>query len=73
MRSVADVLRTQTAEAVRRFSVEDRIALALSLGDADLDLYARVNGLDRATALARLRAQRARGRPVHSRSADPAR
>lgn len=71
VRSVADELRVRTTQAVLSLPVDARIALALSLGDADLDLYVRASGLDRATALAHLRSQRARGRVVRSRSADP--
>lgn len=73
MKSVADDLRAQTTEAVLRLPLQARIALALSLGDADLDLYVRTSGLDRATALAQLRAQRSRDRASYSRSADPLR
>ena len=73
MKSVADALRVQTSESVRRLPIEARIALALSLGDADLDLYVRTSGLDRAAALARLRAQRSGNRAIYSRAADPLR
>lgn len=71
MKSVADDLRARTAAAVLQLPLQERIALALSLGDADLDLYVRTSGLDRAAALARLRAQRSHGRANYSRSADP--
>ena len=60
MKSVADDLRGQTTSAVLQLSLQARIALALSLGDADVDRYGLTNGLDCATALARLRAQRSR-------------
>lgn len=73
MKSVADDLRVRTSEAVRQRPLKARMALALSLGDADLDLFVRSSGLDRATALTRLRAQRARDRAHYSRSADPLR
>ncbi len=72
MKSVADELRLRTAEAVLRMPVAERIALALSLGDQDLELYMGANGLERTEALKRLRAQRARGRIVYSAAADPA-
>jgi hypothetical protein len=52
--------------------VNSRILLALSLGDDDLAIFARTNGLDRREAAARLRVQRARGRRV-SIAAAPAR
>lgn len=41
MRSVADDLRRDTAARVRAMTVSERIALALSLGDDDLDRYVR--------------------------------
>lgn len=68
---MADDLRARTTAAVIKLPIQARIELALSLGDADLDLYMRTSGLDRATALAQLRAQRSRGRANYSRSADP--
>ena len=70
MRSVADSLRERTTAAVLRLSVRERIALALRLGDADLDLYVQASRVDRDEALTRLRAQRARGRTGYSRAAD---
>jgi hypothetical protein len=72
MKSIADGLRAETRRAVRDMPVEARIALALALGDDDLDLFVRASGLDRAEALARLQAQRRRGR-TPSRAAEPAR
>jgi hypothetical protein len=66
--SVADSLRTRTREQVLQLPVAARIALALSLGDQDLDLFSRSSGLDQAEALRRLRNQRAQGR-TPSRSA----
>jgi hypothetical protein len=68
MASVADDLRRLTVERVLRVPVADRIALALSLGDDDLDLFARTSGLPVGEARRRLRAQRDRGR-VPSRAA----
>ena len=62
MRSVADYLRRQTQAHVLTLSPAARIALALSLGDDDLDLFARTSGLDRDEARRRLRAQRQIGR-----------
>lgn len=70
MTSVADQLRRDTAARVRRLTIPQRIALALSLGDADLDLYVRASGRRRDEALRDLRAQRARGRTL-SRAASP--
>ena len=62
MPSVADQLRARTRAQVLALPVRDRIALALSLGDADLALFVRASGLDVMTALARLRASRRHGR-----------
>jgi hypothetical protein len=62
MSSVADDLRVRTGERVLALPVKDRIALALALGDDDLALFVRASGLDRPTALARLRATRRHGR-----------
>ena len=60
MQSIADDLRRDTAARVSRLSVQERIALALYLGDADLDLYIKTSGKNRNQALSDLRAQRAR-------------
>jgi len=62
MRSVADEFRGGNVERVLPLPVSERIALALSLGDEDLDLYVRASGLTPAAALLRLRAGRAHGR-----------
>lgn len=62
MRSVADELRVRNSAHVLRLSVPERIALALSLGDEDLARFSKLNHLDPASALARLRASRTRGR-----------
>lgn len=62
MRSVADDLRVRNRAHVLRLSVPERIALALSLGDEDLARFSALNRIDPASALARLRANRSRGR-----------
>jgi hypothetical protein len=62
MRSVADALRARTIAQVLAMSPGERIALALSLGDDDLELFVRTSGLERAEALERLRARRRHGR-----------
>jgi hypothetical protein len=62
MRSVADELRVRNSAHVLRLSVPERIALALSLGDEDLTRFSELNRLDPASARARLRATRSRGR-----------
>jgi hypothetical protein len=68
MQSVADSFRRETHERVLRLSIADRIALALSLGDADLDLYIKTSGKTREQAMRDLTAQRAKGR-ARSRAA----
>ena len=60
MHSVADELRRDTAVRLAQLSVQERIELPLSLGDADLDLYIRASGKNYDQALRDLRAQRAR-------------
>ena len=62
MKSVADQLRRDTARRVLQLPVEQRISLALALGDADLDLYARASGRPHDEARRVLRAQHGRGR-----------
>jgi hypothetical protein len=66
MPSVADDLRARTRAQVLGLSVPARIALSLALGDDDLALFMRTSNLSRKEALARLRAQRARGRAAPS-------
>jgi hypothetical protein len=61
-RSVADALRRRTLAEVLELTPAARIELALSLGDDDLDLFVRTNGLGRDEARLRLRAQRQVGR-----------
>ena len=62
VRSVADDLRAGTVNRVLALSLPERMALALALGDDDLDMFVRVSGLDRDEARHRLRTQRNRGR-----------
>lgn len=73
MPSVADDLRARTAARVLAMPVAERIRLALSLGEDDLDLFVRASGRSRAEALAHLRATRAHGRRVPSAAAAPTR
>lgn len=42
--------------------VHDRIKLALTLGERDIEIFVRSTGVDRQEALQRLRARRRRGR-----------
>lgn len=62
MPSVADGLRRRTAERVQAMPIAERIALALALGDDDLDLFVRASGASAADARRQLRARRAEGR-----------
>ena len=62
MKSVADALRERTREQVRTMAASERIEMALRLGDEDLHRFRAASGLGRQEALARLRAQRQRGR-----------
>ncbi|MBI2207382.1 MAG: hypothetical protein HYU41_26420 [Candidatus Rokubacteria bacterium] len=41
MRSVADDLRREDRAALRKLSASDRVALALSLGERDVDAFAK--------------------------------
>ena len=60
--SIARDLRAKTSARVLEMSVNDRIALALSLGDDDLEQFVRASGLNRNEARLRLIGQRRRGR-----------
>jgi hypothetical protein len=62
MRSVADDLRQRDREAVLALSPEERIDLALRLGDEDLELFCRIQGLDRREAIRVLQRRRQAGR-----------
>ena len=58
MDSVASDLRARDAAAVREMSTADRVALALRLGDEDLESFRSSNGLDRRTAVRLLERRR---------------
>jgi hypothetical protein len=62
VRSVADELRQRDREEVRKLSPEERIALALELGERDLEIFCRFQGLDRKEALRLLERRRQAGR-----------
>ena len=62
IRSVAEDLRKSDREAVLKLSIEERVELALRLGDEDLDLFCRTQGLDRETAVRVLQRRRQAGR-----------
>jgi len=62
MNSVANHVRARAMAEVLALSPDERIDLAFALGEADLELFVRASGLDRETALTRLRASRRAGR-----------
>lgn len=62
MPSVADELRRRTRDQVLALPPEARIELALTLGDADLEMFERSSSLARDEARRQLRARRSRGR-----------
>jgi hypothetical protein len=62
MRSVVDDLRRADLEAAARLSAEQRVALALALGDADLEALQHARGIDRAAAIRVFERQRQAGR-----------
>jgi hypothetical protein len=62
MRSVADDLREELQEEVLRLPFEERMALAMRLGERGLEMFRQASGLDRETALRELQRQRQAGR-----------
>ncbi|HYU34326.1 MAG TPA: hypothetical protein VEW48_19405 [Thermoanaerobaculia bacterium] len=66
MRSVADDLREELQEEGLRLSFEERMALALRLGERGLEMFCQASGLDRETAI-RERQRQAGHRPVSVR------
>jgi hypothetical protein len=62
MHSVADDLRDRTRQDVGKLSRQERIDLAFRLGEADLDLFCRAQGLDRETGIRLLRRRKQAGR-----------
>ena len=62
MKSVADDLRAELREKINRLSVEERLELALRLGEEGLELFRQANGLDRRTAIRLLQRRRQAGR-----------
>jgi len=60
--AVARALRARTVARVLQMSVSDRVALALNLGDEDLERFMQASGLERQEARRRLAEQRRRGR-----------
>lgn len=62
MRSVADDLRDELRERVRRLPAQERVALAFRLGDEDLARLMHAQGLTREAAMTVLARARAAGR-----------
>ncbi|HKI06577.1 MAG TPA: hypothetical protein VKK31_31665 [Thermoanaerobaculia bacterium] len=55
---MADYLRDELQEEVLRLPFEERMALALRLGERGLEMFRQANGLDRRTAIRELQRQR---------------
>lgn len=62
MRSVADDLREELQDEGLLLSFEERMALALRLGERGLEMFRQASGLDRETAIRELQRQRQAGR-----------
>jgi hypothetical protein len=62
MRSVADQLREEQREEIRRMTPSERLELSLRLGDEDLAVFGASRELDRDSAAALLRRARRSGR-----------
>lgn len=62
MKSVADELRAELREELCRLSVDERLELALRLGEEGLELFRQANGLDRETAVRLLQRRKQAGR-----------
>ena len=62
MKSVADTLREDRARDEAATTAADRVALALELGDQDLEIFRHVAGLSGDDARCELRRRRQAGR-----------
>jgi len=62
MRSVTDQLRERDRQAQAEMTAEDRVSLALELGDQDLEVFRQAHGLTEDEASRRLRLYRQAGR-----------
>lgn len=62
MSALAAYLRERTAAETEGLSTEERLALALTIGDDDLNLFCLSTGLTAEDARARVRASRRHGR-----------
>lgn len=62
MRSVADDLRQELQDQILLLPFEERMALALQLGERGLEMFRLASGLDREAALREVQRQRQAGR-----------
>ncbi len=62
MKSVAEEAKADQLRKVEAMSVDERVRLALRLGDDDLAILCSVQGLTREEAISRIRRQRQIGR-----------
>jgi hypothetical protein len=62
MRSIADTFRFERAREEAAMSASERVALALELGDQDLEIFRLAHGLSANEALRELRRRRQAGR-----------
>ncbi len=62
MKSIADTLRAERAHDEAAMSASERVALALELGDHDMEIFRRAHGLSEKEALRELRRRRQIGR-----------
>lgn len=69
MHSVADDLREEQIREVQKMTPDERVQLALRLGERALEIYMAANHVDRAAAVAALRRSGSAGR-IPSRSND---
>ena len=66
---MAALLRQRTAESVRRIEPDERIRIALALGDDDLRLYCEASGTSAEDARVQVAASRQAGRRVSAAAA----
>ncbi|OLB93828.1 MAG: hypothetical protein AUH30_19255 [Candidatus Rokubacteria bacterium 13_1_40CM_68_15] len=64
MKSVLDRLRDEDREALLALTPTQRVTVALSLGERDLEAFRRASGLSRAEAARVLERQKQHGRRV---------
>jgi hypothetical protein len=71
MSALAEHLRQRAQADVQQLSPDERIMLALALGDDDLRMFCAASGEDRAAAVRRLTAMRQQGRRVSACASMP--